>query len=55
MSRNSDIEEGKQNSYKTIVIGNSDVGKSTLLVQFIDGKFSRQIATVGLDYHSKKV
>ena len=42
-------------SFKIILVGSSAVGKSTLLVRYIDDTFNPQKPTVGLDYRSKKI
>jgi Ras-related protein Rab-18 len=42
-------------SFKIILVGSSAVGKSTLLVRYIDDAFNPQKPTVGLDYRSKKI
>ncbi len=42
-------------SFKVIMVGSSSVGKSTLLVRYIDDAFNPQKPTVGLDYRSKKI
>lgn len=42
-------------SFKIILVGSSAVGKSTLLVRYIDDIFNPQKPTVGLDYRSKKI
>lgn len=42
-------------SFKIILVGSSAVGKSTLLVRYVDGIFNSQKPTVGLDYRSKKI
>ena len=39
--------------FKTILVGNSQVGKSTFLVRYIEGYFSPQVATIGLDFRAK--
>ena len=42
-------------SFKTIIIGKSAVGKSTLLLRYVDGEYVPQKATVGMDYKFKNV
>jgi GTPase SAR1 family protein len=42
-------------SFKVILVGSSSVGKSTLLVRYIDDTFNPQKPTVGLDYRTKKI
>jgi small GTP-binding protein len=42
-------------SFKVILVGRWGVGKSTIMVRYIQGVFSPQFSTVGLDYHSKKI
>ncbi|CAM6001866.1 unnamed protein product [Sphagnum balticum] len=48
-------KSGEIKSFKIILVGSSAVGKSTLLVRYIDNTFSPQKSTVGLDYRSKRV
>lgn len=43
------------NNYKVIIIGRSAVGKSTLLLRYVDDEFNPQKPTVGIDYRFKKV
>ncbi len=42
-------------SFKTIIIGRQSVGKSTLLLRYVDREFVPQKATIGMDYKFKKV
>jgi len=42
-------------SFKTIIIGKSAVGKSTLLLRYVDGEYVPQKATIGMDYKFKNV
>ncbi|KAL7712922.1 GTP-binding protein ypt2 [Entamoeba marina] len=45
----------KESTVKLILIGESGVGKTSLLLQFADGKFSKDIAsTVGIDFRVKR-
>lgn len=45
----------EQTKVKIVLIGNSYVGKSGLVAQYIDGHFSEsKIATVGIDFRLKK-
>jgi len=48
------LDEGLVN-YKTIIIGRSAVGKSTLLLRYVDGSYNPQKPTIGIDYRFKKV
>lgn len=41
-------------SFKILIIGNSDVGKTSLIFRFADGSFSAQyVSTVGIDFKNK--
>ena len=42
-------------NYKTIIIGRTSVGKSTLLLRYVEGEFNPQKPTIGIDYRFKKV
>ena len=43
-------------SLKILVIGDSDVGKTSLVFRFVDGSFSSQfVPTVGIDFKSKTI
>ena len=42
-------------NFKTIIIGKSGVGKSTLLLRYVEGEFNPQKPTIGIDYRFKKV
>ena len=43
-------------SYKTIIIGRSQAGKSSLLLRYVDAEFKTQKSqTMGIDYRFKKV
>jgi GTPase SAR1 family protein len=50
-----EFEESGLKNYKTIIIGRSAVGKSTLLIRYVDGEFNPQKPTIGIDYRFKKV
>ena len=40
--------------YKTVIIGNSGVGKSAILVRFVENQFSEHyLATIGVDFRFK--
>lgn len=42
--------------FKFLLLGNSGVGKTSLLCKFVDGTFSRRyITTVGIDFREKRV
>jgi small GTP-binding protein len=51
----SELEDSSLKNYKTIIIGRSAVGKSTLLLRYVDGEFNPQKPTIGIDYRFKKV
>jgi small GTP-binding protein len=51
----SEIEDQGLKNYKTIIIGRSAVGKSTLLIRYVDSEFNPQKPTIGIDYRFKKV
>lgn len=51
----SEIEDSTLKNYKTIIIGRSAVGKSTLLLRYVDGEYNPQKPTIGIDYRFKKV
>lgn len=48
-------DEQTLKSFKTIIIGKSAVGKSTLLLRYVQGEFNPQKPTIGIDYRFKKV
>jgi small GTP-binding protein len=39
---------------KIIVIGNSEVGKSSLITRFFDKRFGNAVKTIGVDYRVMK-
>jgi Ras-related protein Rab-1A len=42
--------------YKTVIIGNSGVGKSAILVRFVENQFSEHyLATIGVDFRFKTI
>ena len=42
--------------YKTVIIGNSGVGKSAILVRFVQNQFSEHyLATIGVDFRFKTI
>lgn len=48
-------ESNEENLLKIIVIGDSQVGKTSLITQFFDQKFhTHNVATVGVDFRIKK-
>lgn len=51
----SEVEDTTLRNYKTIIIGKSGVGKSTLLLRYVDGEYNPQSPTIGIDYRFKKV
>lgn len=48
-------QEKPLRNFKTIIVGRSSVGKSTLLLRYVDGEFTQQNTTVAVDYRFKKV
>ena len=41
---------------KILLVGDSSVGKTTLLLQYVDGKFSENhITTIGVEYKDKEI
>jgi len=50
-----DFEDSGLKNYKTIIVGRSAVGKSTLLLKYVEGEFNPQKPTIGIDYRFKKV
>ena len=54
MEKNSD--ENKINEIKIITLGNGQVGKTSIIIRFIENKFSfNYLSTIGLDFKSKKI
>jgi small GTP-binding protein len=49
------ISDDAIETFKTVVIGKSGVGKTTLLVRFLENKFINQTTTVGIDVQAKEV
>ena len=50
------IGDNPENSYKILTIGDSGVGKTCLLMRFVENKFfSSHLATVGIDYKAKHI
>lgn len=42
--------------FKIVIIGNSDVGKSSLLLRFVENSFTEQyISTIGVDFRQKSM
>ena len=41
--------------YKVVIVGDSGVGKSCLMVRFTERKYADQIATVGVDFTSRDI
>ena len=50
-----DFEESGLKNYKIIIVGRAAVGKSTLLLKYVEGEFNPQKPTIGIDYRFKKV
>lgn len=44
-----------RNQYKCIVLGDAGVGKTSILLRYIEGTYMTQPYTVGVDFHSKNV
>lgn len=42
-----------KNLYKILLIGESNSGKTSLLMRFIENKFEASINTIGMDYKKK--
>jgi small GTP-binding protein len=51
----SGISDDGVETFKAIVIGKSGVGKSTILIRFLEDKFIRTSATIGIDVQTKDV
>lgn len=49
------ISDDGVETFKTVVIGKSGVGKTTFLVRFLENKFVKQNTTVGIDLQTKEV
>ena len=50
------MEKDFINKYKILLIGDSNVGKSSLLIRFSDGKyFDNFMPTIGVDFRTKKM
>jgi GTPase SAR1 family protein len=46
----------RRDTYKVLLIGDSGVGKSCLLLRFVDGTYTEDfITTIGSDFKSKVV
>jgi small GTP-binding protein len=42
--------------YKVVVVGDGDVGKTTLIRRFCEGKFhASRVATIGVDFYTQRV
>lgn len=48
-------QEKPLRNFKTIIVGKSGVGKSSILLRFIEGAFTAQNTTLAVDYKFKKV
>jgi small GTP-binding protein len=44
-----------QDQYKLVIVGDSGVGKTCLMVRFTEAMFAEQIATVGVDFTARDV
>ena len=47
--------QADKKTFKVIVVGDSDIGKTCMLKRYFDGCFEEQNATAGLDCQSKLV
>ncbi len=46
----------KVNNYKIVIVGHSSVGKSSILLRFIDNKFKEEyMTTIGVDFKFRKL
>ena len=49
-------EQTADEHFKILVIGDSDVGKTSLVFRFVDGSFrSQYVPTVGIDFRNKTI
>ena len=45
-----------ENQYKLLLIGDSSVGKTAILLRFVDASFfDNYVATIGIDYKIKNI
>lgn len=49
------VDQEQLRNFKTIIVGRSSVGKSAILLRFVDGTFAHQNITVAVDYRFKQV
>lgn len=49
------VDQEQIRNFKTIIVGRSSVGKSAILLRFIDGTFEATNTTVAVDYRFKKI
>jgi Ras-related protein Rab-1A len=54
-NNNKQPKSNKAIEYKLLIVGDAGVGKTNLLTQFTDGKFSDQVANIGEDFKRKDV
>ncbi len=50
-----DSEEDNLKTYKTIILGNTLVGKTSILIRYLDNMFQTTKTTIGIDYRFKKI
>lgn len=54
MQRKAETPVTKSSTFKTVLIGNTKTGKSSFLLQYIDGYFNEELAqTIGVDFKVK--
>ena len=55
-SKNSSIDKTNEINLKILILGDSAVGKTTLLLKYVDGYFPTiYVATIGVEYKIKKI
>ena len=47
--------ENASKQYKVVIVGDSGVGKSCLLVRYTDDRYENQVSTVGVDFKTRDV
>ena len=56
ISRSSSYNKNREINLKILILGDSSVGKTTLLLKYVDGYYSTvYVATIGVEYKTKKV
>ena len=53
--RANDAAENASTQYKVVIVGDSGVGKSCLLVRYTDDRYENQVSTVGVDFKTRDV